>query len=231
MLMMEPEIRPQPSVVDKLDYRVEFLEAIFQRSAGQDDRVQGAQTFYGFAGLGFPVLYPLPFIENDQIPSSLFDISQITKNLLVVANCKKLFTEVEILSLRRRSRHYLHRAPRKALDLIPPLRFHGCRTDHQDLSDPALPGKELRRADRLYCFSKPHVVGQNGSPRPDTERDTLELIGHEFGLEQFPAQRMTGRIPAHIFRQVLDTFFMEFQLDQLFGIRVDHNIIALCDVA
>ena len=76
MLMQEPERRPEPEAIDEFNDRMKLFQAIFQRRAGEDNRILRAQAFHGLRGASFPVLDPLRFVQHDQIESGALDLRQ-----------------------------------------------------------------------------------------------------------------------------------------------------------
>ena len=65
----EAEGGPQPPFVDELHDRVELVQAVFQRRAREHQGERRAQPLDDPAGLGFPVLDALAFVEDDQVPA------------------------------------------------------------------------------------------------------------------------------------------------------------------
>ena len=63
----------QPAVVDELHDRIQIVQPVFQRRAREHQGESRPQALDDVAGLGLPVLDPLPFVENDQVPGDALD--------------------------------------------------------------------------------------------------------------------------------------------------------------
>ena len=81
--------RPEPSVVDKPDHAVEVVEAVLQRSAGENEGEGAAKALDHAGGFGLPVFDALSLVENDEIPGDPFDGEMVAQDLLVVGNGEK----------------------------------------------------------------------------------------------------------------------------------------------
>ena len=68
MAVEEAEAGPSRRSSMNCDHGIEVVEPVLQRRAGEHEREARAQALERLAGLRFPVLDPLSFIENDQIP-------------------------------------------------------------------------------------------------------------------------------------------------------------------
>src|SRR5438270_12104974 len=79
----------EPPVVDELHDRIQFVEPVFERRARQHEREPRTKPLDHAAGLRFPVLDTLAFVENDEVPIDPFDREDVTQNLVVVAYGKE----------------------------------------------------------------------------------------------------------------------------------------------
>ena len=66
-LVVEVPERAKDARVEKLEDAVEFVDAIFERRAGQNESIAAGQGFDHLSGLGAPVFDALGLIQDDQI--------------------------------------------------------------------------------------------------------------------------------------------------------------------
>jgi hypothetical protein len=69
----EAEGGAQASVINELGHGVQFVQTVFQWRAGKHEGKGGAQALHNTRRLGLPVLDPLPFIQDDQVPFDGFN--------------------------------------------------------------------------------------------------------------------------------------------------------------
>ena len=67
------EARAQPAVVDKLHDRIQVIQPVLQRRSRQNQGEPRTKAFDHATCLRLPILDPLPFVENDQIPRCALD--------------------------------------------------------------------------------------------------------------------------------------------------------------
>ena len=79
--------------------RVQLVEAVLQRRAGQDEGIGAAQPLHHVGGLGAPVLDPLRLVEDDQVEVPSGDFRQIAAHQLVVDDVEELRRPVELPAL------------------------------------------------------------------------------------------------------------------------------------
>ena len=223
----EPEGRHQPAVVDELDHRIELIEPIFQGRSGKHEGKRRTERFDDAGGLRFPVLDPLPLVENDQVPAAFLDAENVAEHLLVVADGEEAIVFILGRPLAGAAHYKLHVAVGKTANLVSPLRFHRSGADDQHLADLGLAGENLGHAHALDRLAQAHVVGQHRPARLDGEGDPVELIGEEFRLQQRLAQRMAGRVLANLVHQAGDPVLEQPPLDQFLGVGIDGNFEAL----
>ena len=72
--------------VNKLHDRVQFVQSVFQRRAGQYKCKLRLQTLDDARRLSLPVFDPLTFVQNNEIPLRGFDRHNVTEDLFVVAD-------------------------------------------------------------------------------------------------------------------------------------------------
>ena len=76
--------RAEDAWVEELEDAVEFVDAVFERGAGEHEGVAAAQAFDHLGGLGAPVLDALGFVEDHQIEAQLEDFVIIKADQFVV---------------------------------------------------------------------------------------------------------------------------------------------------
>ena len=86
----------------------------------------------------------------------------------------------------------------EAIDFASPLALQRRGADDQHAADVGQSGEQLGHADALDRLAQSHVVGQHGPAGTDGERDPVQLVGQQFGVEQFVAKRMVRRIAANL---------------------------------
>ncbi len=175
-MVVKSKRRAEPPVVDELHHRIQFVEPVFERRARQHEREPRTKPLDHAAGLRFPVLDALAFVENDEVPIHPFDREDVTQHLLVVAHGKEAVVGVLGASRCGAAGDQLAIAVTEAPDFVPPLRFHGSGTDDEHLRYPSLAHEQLRDSDGLDGFAKPHVIGKHGAAGAGGERDAVELI-------------------------------------------------------
>ena len=100
MLVQQLPGRPQPMLIDELDDGDQFLELVFQRRAGQHDRIGAIDALQGARRNRVPVLHPLRFIDDDQFGRPGGDQVEIGLELLVVGDLAEVVQGVVLLPLR-----------------------------------------------------------------------------------------------------------------------------------
>ena len=184
MAVEEAKGRRQPAVVDELHDAVQIVQPVLQRRARQHQGERGLQALDHVAGLGFPVLDPLALVQNDQVPLDLLDGQDVAQHLLVVADGEEAVVVVLRGPVRGAADHQLAVAVAEPLDFVSPLRLERRRADDQHLTDVGLARQQLGNADPLDRLAQPHVVGQDRPPGSDGERDAVQLVRQQFGLQQ-----------------------------------------------
>ncbi len=225
MPMEKAEPGSQPPIVDELHDRVQFIEPVFQRRSRQDQCKARTQRLDHPRRLGRPVLDPLPFIQNDQVPLHLLNRLQVAHHLFVIADREKTPVVILFKSLLGRSHDQLRIAIAETADFAEPLRFERSRTDHQHTSHPCHACQQLGHADPLDRLAQSHIVGQHGAPRTDSERDAIQLVGQQRFLEQFGPQRMLGRCTTDLFDHALDVAIVQTLLYELFRVGIQGHFL------
>ncbi len=226
MLVEEPKAGPQATIIDELHDRIEIVEPVFQRGAGEHQREARAQAFDHARGLGLVVLDALAFVENDQVPGHAFDRENVAEHLLVVAHGKKATVGISRLTLRRRAADKLHIAIAKAMNLGPPLALERRGTHDQHLTHTGLAGQQLGHAHALNRFSETHVVGQDRPSGAGGKCHAIELIGQERRLQERRAERMIGRIAPNGGHLVAHLLLKQSLLNKLLGVGINEHRFA-----
>ena len=66
-LAVEAEQRAEHGRVEEIHQRMQFVDAVLDGRAGEDEGVAAAQALDGLGGLGAPVLDALGFVEHDDV--------------------------------------------------------------------------------------------------------------------------------------------------------------------
>src|SRR6185369_235836 len=66
---VEAEERAEDRRIEELDDRVDLVDAVLDRRAGQDEGVGAREALDGLGGLALPVLDPLCLVEDDDVRS------------------------------------------------------------------------------------------------------------------------------------------------------------------
>ncbi len=66
-LAVEAEEWSEDRWVEEFDNGVEFVDAVFDGGACEDEGVSGVETFDGASGFGGPIFDALGFVENDDV--------------------------------------------------------------------------------------------------------------------------------------------------------------------
>ncbi len=176
--------------------------------------------------LRLPVLDPLPFVEDDQVPADPLDGQDVAEHLLVVADGEEAVVVVLPGPLGGAADDKLHAAVGEAVDFAPPLRFQRGGADHQHAADAGLAGEDLGHAHALDRLAQAHVVGQDRAAHARGKGDPFELIGQQLDLQQLLAQRVPGRVFLDLGHPVGHVLLEQPPLDQLLGVGVDRDVAA-----
>ena len=129
--------KPGPSRRSSMNCTTEYRSSS-RFSSGVPDSTSAnreLQALDDAAGLRFPVLDPLAFVENDQVPLRRCSIDQdVAQHLLVVADGEEAVVRVLRRCAGRRRRRRADVAVAEALDFAAPLRLERGRTDDEHLA-------------------------------------------------------------------------------------------------
>src|SRR2546428_7372604 len=79
-MVVKTKRRAEPPVVNELHDGIQFVEPVFERRARQHEREPRTKPLDHAAGLRFPVLDALAFVENDEVPIHPFDREDVTRS-------------------------------------------------------------------------------------------------------------------------------------------------------
>src|SRR5205814_5156868 len=88
-MVVKSKRRAEPPVVDELHDRIQFVEPVFERRARQHEREPRTKPLDHAAGLRFPVLDALAFVENDEVPIHPFDREDVRSTCSLFDKVKK----------------------------------------------------------------------------------------------------------------------------------------------
>ena len=94
VIVEEAEAGTESPVVDELHDRVQLIKSVFERRSAESQRESRPQSLDDAARLGLPIFDPLPFVDDDQIPSDSLDIEDVAQDLFVVADREERFAPV-----------------------------------------------------------------------------------------------------------------------------------------
>src|SRR5438105_63628 len=175
-MVVKTKRRAEPPVVDELHDGIQFVEPVFERRARQHQREPRTKPLDHAAGLRYPVLDALAFVENDEVPIHPFDREDVTQHLFVVAYGKEAVVGVLGASRGDAADDQLAIAVTEAPDFVPPLRFHRSGTDDEHLQYASLRLEQPHPPDGWDGSAKPHVIGKYRAAGAGGERDAVELI-------------------------------------------------------
>ncbi len=179
--MEERVRRSQAVLIDEADHREQFTELVFERCAGEHQTKLAVQGADHRAGFRFPVFDALALVQDDQIPGNRFDRGQIAQHLLIVADREECPRAVLLKPLGPAADDQLRRPAAEPHDLAFPLALERGRADHQHAFDLRQACQQLRYTDSLNCFSQSHVIGEDRTSRPDSERNPVQLVRQQRG--------------------------------------------------
>ena len=78
VLAVEPEQRAEQGGVEEIHDRIQLVDAVFDRRAGEDEGVAAVEPLDGLRGLGGPVLDALGLVEHDDVrPQPRVDVEAV----------------------------------------------------------------------------------------------------------------------------------------------------------
>ena len=182
---VEAEQRPDQFGVEVLDDRIELVDAVLDRRAGQHEGIGRAQRFHPPRGLDLPVLDALRLVEHDHVGMQyLVDVRGVAEHLLVVHDGEECGLAVGGKARRPGPEHGARRAVGETCDLLLPLRLERGRAHHQHALDALAAGQELAGGDRLDGLAEAHLVGQQGPLAECEMQHAFALIGQQRMVQQ-----------------------------------------------
>ena len=227
MTVVETKRRTQPAVVNELHNGIQFIQPVFKWCSREHKRKCRTKTFDHAAGLRLPILNPLAFIKNNEIPLHAFDRQDVAQNLFVIAHGEEAVVGVLGSSRGNTAGDQLAIAVTEAPDFASPLRFHRCWANDEHLGYAGFTREEFSHTDGLDGLSKSHLVGENGAPCAGGECDTVQLIRQQFGLKKPAPQTVRLRLDSNLGDTPRDPFEQEPTVDEFFGVRVNVDAASL----
>ena len=186
---VETEQRPDQFWVEVLDDRIELVDAVLDRRAGQHEGIGRAQRFDPPRGLDLPVLDALRLVEHDHVGMQyLVDVPRVAEHLLVVHDGEECGLAVGGKARRPGPEHGARRAVGEARDLLLPFRLERGRAHHQHTLDALAAGQELAGGDRLDGLAEAHLVGQQRPLAECKMQHAFALIGQQRVAQQIEAR-------------------------------------------
>ena len=184
MFGQETEHRPEPETVDKLDDRMQLLEPVLQRRAGQHEGVFRFELFDGLGRPGLPVLDPLGLVEDDQVGLPTADGLDVAVDDVVVGHLVERIGRVELVPPRTKPFDDQGLAVGEPLDLLLPLVLQRRRRDDQHALNAGNPGEDLGGGDGLDGLAQPHVVGDQAAAPLGGRQRADPLVVEQLHLQQ-----------------------------------------------
>jgi len=179
-IAVEAEQRADQFRVQILNDGIEFVDAVLQRRAGEDEGVGRAQRLDLARGLGVPVLDPLRLVEDHDFGGQhLVDGFGVAEHLLVVDDGEERRLAIGGEPGRPRPEHRSRRALGEAGDLLFPLGLQRGRAHHQHARDVSAAGEEFTGGDGLDGLAQSHLVGEQGAFAKGEVRHAGPLIGQQ----------------------------------------------------
>ncbi len=145
-LAVEAEEGAEQGGIEKLHDRVDLVDAVLERRAGEDERVGAAQPFDGLGGAALPVLDALGLVEHDHVRGEpLLHGVAVEEDLLVVGEIEEGAFAVLGQALGAGTGDDPRRQAGETGDLLLPLPLEGGRADDEHAFDAAQAPEEPRR--------------------------------------------------------------------------------------
>jgi len=176
MAILEGKQRPEEMAINHLDQRMQFVQLVFHRRAGEHEAARAVDPSHRLGGAGRPVLDALRLIEDEQIHPPLLDRRQITVQAIIGGHRPPLpFCNPCPLADLAQSANDRCRLAGEPFDLLGPLPDERCRGDEEDVLEAGLALQHARGGDGLRCLAQPHIVGEQGATAARQEEGSFAL--------------------------------------------------------
>ena len=178
-LAVEPEQRAEDRRVEEADQRIQFVDAVFQRRAGEHPGVAAAQAFDGEGGLRVPVLDALRLVEDDDLGLQPFvDLQRVGQHRVVGDHREKRRGRplVRRQTLGAAAFERLQGQAGETPDLFLPFALQRGRRDDQHALHPPEPPQQRAGGHRLDGLAEAHLVGQQRALGASEVQHPLALI-------------------------------------------------------
>jgi hypothetical protein len=180
IVAVEAEERAEHRGVEEIDDRVEFVDAIFDRRAGEHEGMATAQPFDRLGGERVPRLDALGFVEHDNVGAqAAVQFGHVGAGLLVVDHREERRPVVGGEPGGARPDDNLARQRCEPADLFLPLRLDRGRGDHQHPPGLSKPVQQGAGGDGLDGFAQAHFVGEKGPFGESEVQHALTLVGKQ----------------------------------------------------
>ena len=162
--------------VNELHDGHQLAQAVFQRRAGEHQRVAALQLLHRPRSLRIPVLDALSLVGDHEIRRPRVDQVEIAPHRVVVRDLEhgRLSKLRGTLSLG--SAHHQRMAAAETRDLLEPLVLERGRAYDQHPFGVRVAQQDLRCGDGLEGFAQTHLVSDDRPPGPRREQRALPLI-------------------------------------------------------
>lgn len=176
-LAVETEQRAEQIRIEILDDRIELVDPVLDRRAGQHEGVRRAERLHAARRFRRPVLDALRLVEHDDVRLQYFvDVGGVAQHLLIVDDGEEGRRAIGREALGARSEHEPGRAGAEAGDLLFPFRLQRRRANDEDPLDAFAPRQQLAAGDGLDGLAEPHVVGEQSALAESEVHRALALI-------------------------------------------------------
>ncbi len=180
ILAVEAEERAKERRVEEVHQGIQFVEAVFDGCAGEDEGVAAAEAFDGLGGFGAPIFYALGFVKhNDVGPQAGVDVQGVGEHLLVINDGKERSGGVSGEAAKAAAIDQLVRQRGETLDLFFPFAFERGGGDDEDMAGLAHAVEQGAGGNALNGFAQTHFVGQQGAFRKSEVEHAFTLVGKE----------------------------------------------------
>ena len=187
-IAIEAEQRTQQARIEVLHDRVDLVDAVLDRRAGEHERIGRCQRLHRARRLGVPVLDPLRLVEDDDVgPQRAVDVGGVDDDLLVVDHGEEAGLRVLREPCRPAAGDQQRGGAAEPRDLLLPFAFERRRAHHQHTGDPVQPAQQFGGGDRLDGLAEAHVVGQQRALAEGEVEHALALIRQQRMVQEVDA--------------------------------------------
>jgi len=176
-IAVKAEERAQHLRIQHGHQRIDVINAVLQRRAGQHKHIAALELFHGLRGLGVPVLDALRLVQDHAVwLQHRIDQRSVAHDLLVVGQREKGRPLIRRLACGAVTKHGQEGEIGKEPDLLFPLGFQRGRRNHEHTLDMPQPMEQRGRGHGLRGFAETHLVSQHRALSESEMQHALTLI-------------------------------------------------------